>query len=101
VDNAIRHGIARSSTAGRITVSGARRGEWLEIVVTDDGPGITGPTLAVRDHVGGVGLDVTRARLRQAYGAASTVTLNSAPTGGTVATVRLPYRTPRPEATHV
>jgi two-component system LytT family sensor kinase len=92
VDNAIRHGIGRSSTAGRVTVSGARHGDWLEIAVTDDGPGVT---VAAHEDAGGVGLAATRGRLYHAYGAESNVTLSAAANGGTVATVRVPYHVPR------
>ncbi len=40
VENAIRHGIGRSSAAGKIRISAARTGATLEISVQDDGPGL-------------------------------------------------------------
>ncbi|HEV3138890.1 MAG TPA: histidine kinase, partial [Vicinamibacterales bacterium] len=37
VENAIRHGIARSPDAGRVTIEARRVGDFLEVTVTDDG----------------------------------------------------------------
>ena len=87
-ENAIRHGIGRSSTAGLVVISSARDGEWLEIAVTDDGPGPT----AQSDNNGGLGLATARARLRHAYGPRADVTLRRAETGGAMAVARLPFR---------
>jgi LytS/YehU family sensor histidine kinase len=39
VENAVRHGIGRSSSAGRITISASRANDTLELRVQDDGPG--------------------------------------------------------------
>src|SRR2546428_764366 len=39
VENAIRHGIARRSDAGRVRVVARRDGDMLELSVSDDGPG--------------------------------------------------------------
>ena len=40
VENAIRHGIVRDTDAGLLVVSATRTGDFLEISVLDDGPGI-------------------------------------------------------------
>ena len=90
VENAIRHGIGRRSTAGTIRVTAARAGDSLVIQVCDDGPGVT-PSAAARP--GAIGLANTRARLAQLYGERASLTLANRPEGGAVATVRLPYRT--------
>lgn len=86
-ENAIRHGIGRSSTASLVTIATARRGDWLEIAVTDDGPG-------PGHHINGAGhgLATARARLKHAYGHDAEVTLSHAPNGGAVAIARLPFR---------
>jgi two-component system LytT family sensor kinase len=86
-ENAIRHGIGRSSTAGLVVISSARNGDWLEIAVTDDGPGPPG-----HSNNGGLGLATARARLRHAYGPQADVTLARAQAGGAIAVARLPYR---------
>jgi two-component system, LytTR family, sensor kinase len=86
-ENAIRHGIGRLSTAGLVVIAAARRGDWLEVTVTDDGPGPT-----PNGHNGGLGLATARARLRHIYGAQADVTLSRVDGGGAVAVARLPFR---------
>jgi two-component system LytT family sensor kinase len=85
-ENAIRHGIGQSSAAGRVTVTAARHGDWLELVVSDDGPGPCGATRS-----NGLGLTTTRARLRHAYGPDAGVTLARGSAGGAEAVARLPF----------
>jgi two-component system LytT family sensor kinase len=98
VENAIRHGIAKRSDAGRVDVvarlllRAESRGDRdvLELSVTDDGPGIDPEAAAAVGH----GLENTRERLRALYGdRASLVVRRSAVEGtiGTIATLRLPY----------
>jgi|HubBroStandDraft_5_1064220.scaffolds.fasta_scaffold27062_2 two-component system LytT family sensor kinase len=86
-ENAIRHGIGQSSAAGRVTVAATRRGDWLELAVSDDGPGPSGVISS-----NGIGLTTARARLLHAYGPDAGVTLTRAPTGGAEAVARLPFR---------
>jgi two-component system LytT family sensor kinase len=87
VENAVRHGIARRSDAGRITVAARRAGAFLEVTVADDGPGL-------RDEPPspGHGLDNTRERLRTLYGAAASLDLETTTPFGAVARLRIPYR---------
>jgi len=87
IENAVRHGVARRSAAGRIDVSARRDGEVLEITVRDDGGGLTGEPPAP-----GHGIENTRERLRTLYGDAATLELIPAPGHGTVARLRIPYR---------
>jgi two-component system LytT family sensor kinase len=86
VENAIRHGIARSAGGGRVRVSARRDGDTLEVVVSDDGPGFDMETIPERH-----GLANTRDRLRALYGPAGTLALARGPSGGTVATLQVPY----------
>jgi len=67
VENAIRHGVARSPTGGRLTIAARRRDMRLALEVCDDGPG---PSVArARGEPGrGVGLENTRQRLTHLYG---------------------------------
>jgi sensor histidine kinase YesM len=88
VENAIRHGIARRPDAGRVGVIARRQQDMLEISVTDDGAGIDEQAAAVKGH----GIDNTRERLRALYGDRASLTVARTATGGTVATLRLPYR---------
>jgi two-component system LytT family sensor kinase len=86
VENAIRHGIARHSDAGRVSVVAHRDGYTLEVSVVDDGPGIDTEAAMPRGH----GIENTRERLRALYGdRASLVVMKGAV--GTVATLRVPY----------
>jgi two-component system LytT family sensor kinase len=85
-ENAIRHGIGRSSAAGRVTITAVRVGTWLEVGVADDGPGP-----AQGGDSKGTGLATTRARLQHAYGPGADVTLSHGAEGGAVTIARLPF----------
>ncbi len=91
VENAIRHGVARSAAAGRIGIAAHRQNGSLRLEVTDDGPGL--PRGASRPAREGVGLSNTRARLAQLYGPASQLTLANRGEGGLHVTLTIPYRT--------
>jgi LytS/YehU family sensor histidine kinase len=88
VENAIRHGIGRRAGAGRLGIRAAREDGALVIRVSDDGPGLA----AASSDGGGIGLASTRARLLHLYGDAARLTLEDAPGGGAVATLRVPWR---------
>ncbi|HEX6204000.1 MAG TPA: histidine kinase [Thermoanaerobaculia bacterium] len=87
VENAVRHGIARSPEGGEVTVAARRRGDRLELVVGDDGAGLAGePDRA------GHGLENTRERLRALYGERASLSVEPREPRGVVATLRLPWR---------
>lgn len=88
VENAVRHGIGRSSAAGKIRVSATRVDGTLELRVQDDGPGLLPPELA---QSRGIGLANTRLRLHQLYGEAARLSLENSAQGGAVATMVIPY----------
>ncbi len=85
VENAVRHAVAVRSDPTRIVVSARRDGGDLVLEVTDDGPGPG----AVRE---GVGLGNTRERLRTQFGDRASLVVDAHPSGGTRATIRLPFR---------
>ena len=93
VENAIRHGIAPRSSAGRIEIRAERRDGMIELQVTDDGPG-----LQPCDEEGGekfkegVGLANTRARLRRLYGDEHRIEIKSADGGGLAVKLSIPFR---------
>ena len=89
VENAVRHGIAGDPNAGLIEVSVTRDDGMLRVAVRDDGPGPA--TLVVE----GIGLGSTRARLRQAYGEAASLTLTRTTPRGAIAEIAIPMRTGR------
>ncbi|HZI27834.1 MAG TPA: histidine kinase [Gemmatimonadaceae bacterium] len=86
VENAIRHGIARRPGAGTVQISARRDGETLVLVVVDDGAGLTAAELPV-----GHGIENTRERLRVLYGETAALTIEPNATGGTTATLRVPF----------
>lgn len=87
VENAIRHGIARTPDAGELLVRARRDGETLELSVIDDGEGLDSDP-----HLAGHGLENTRERLRGLYGERASLTVDRNVPRGTIATLRIPYR---------
>jgi len=98
VENAIRHGIGRSSSAGRIKISAARLNNTLELKVQDDGPGFpsagsfekhSSPHHSSQNP--GIGLANTRAHLQQLHGEGARLTTENGQPHGAVVTIVLPY----------
>ncbi|HEY0319526.1 MAG TPA: histidine kinase [Pyrinomonadaceae bacterium] len=89
VENAIQHGIAPRRGQGRIEIGARRTNGTLDIYVRDDGRGLVdGAQGAIKE---GVGLSNTRARLSQLYGGRATFELSSAPEGGTLCSLAIPF----------
>lgn len=92
VENAIRHGVARRTEAGRVDIVATRErtagADELVVEVRDEGPGL--PTAFVAPT--GRGLAHTRERLRMLFGDRASLSLTSAADCGAVATLRVPYR---------
>jgi two-component system, LytTR family, sensor kinase len=87
VENAVRHGIAKSAAAGFIRIGASRVNDQLEITVTDNGSGIPA---SGAEHKG-IGLSNTRARLRQLYGDTATLTIVPGERGGTTVVMSIPF----------
>jgi two-component system, LytTR family, sensor kinase len=88
VENAIRHGIARTPGAGAVVIRARRDADMLEVTVTDDGAGFD----AGQPAPDGRGIANTRARLAALYGDRASLDYARAETGGTIARLRVPYR---------
>ena len=88
VENAIRHGIAKQTGAGVLTITARRHDEFLELAVEDDGAGVPDDLVLP----GGRGLSNTRERLDSLYGGRASLRIAGKPGGGTIATMRVPYR---------
>jgi signal transduction histidine kinase len=90
VENALRHGIAPQERAGVLVIAAQAWNGVLELAVTDNGAGLAdGPPAST---TGGVGLQNTRLRLHQLYGAAASLEVTNAPRGGVRARLWLPLR---------
>lgn len=87
VENALRHGIGESVAGGTIEIGAQRVGDDLVLTVGDDGPGVSEPNGI------GVGLRNTRERIATLYGSHALLELVPRSGGGTLARVRIPYRT--------
>jgi two-component system LytT family sensor kinase len=87
VENALEHGAARASADGRIEIAAHISGDRLVLTVRDNGPGVE------RNAGAGVGLANTRARLAQLYADQSSLSLSSAPGGGAISEIALPFHT--------
>ncbi len=92
VENAMRHAIEADADAGRLLLRSRRDGDQVVIEVEDDGPG---PGAGIHKAGGneGIGLANVRARLAEFYGDAASLELVSAQVSGTLARLRLPWRT--------
>jgi two-component system LytT family sensor kinase len=88
VENAIRHGIAKHPDAGLLLITAERDGEQLQITVINDGVSIDPAAPLPPGH----GIDNTRERLRAHYGDNASLEIAPRPEGGTIATLRVPYR---------
>ena len=89
VENAIVHGVAAIPGPGEVHVSIHRDQDHLVIDVRDTGPG---PGSTEGRQSGGIGLTNSRARLKQLYGDAASLSLLAPTGGGTIARLRLPWR---------
>lgn len=94
VENAIRHGIAKRLDAGRLVVSARRDGAMLELSVIDDGVGIGAEIVMPPGH----GVENTRERLRALYDESASLEIAGRAEGGTIATLRTPYREMIPQS---
>jgi LytS/YehU family sensor histidine kinase len=86
-ENAIRHGIQTDTGAGSIEVTASRAGASLVIEVRDSGQG---PGDEITDRIG---LTTVRGRLARLYADAHEFSLVPGPAGGSVARIRIPFRT--------
>ncbi len=94
VENAVKHGVAQREAGGEVTIrarieddpGGARR---LAIRIHDTGAGVSTETLQ-RGRAEGVGLRNVERRLQGQYGAAASLSIESAPGLGTHVDVRIP-----------
>ncbi len=90
VENSIRHGVGRKAGPGWISVVAEREGETLVLLVTDNGTGFPEETKAPVHQ--GMGLGITRGRLKSLYGPHQSLVLRNLPAGGVEARITIPFR---------
>lgn len=89
VENAIRHGISKRRNGGRIEIRASKRECVLELRVRDDGPGLK--ESEIDGGRTGIGLQNTRLRLEQLYGARQSFTAGAIDGGGFEAMLAIPF----------
>ncbi|MGW2815899.1 sensor histidine kinase [Streptomyces sp. NPDC001415] len=98
VENAVKHGIEGAVAAGRITIRALDAGNEAEVVIEDDGEGMDPEQLrrilrGDGDPSGGIGLLNVDERLRQVYGDAYGLVIETGIGAGMKVTARIPkYR---------
>jgi len=97
VDNAVKHGIAKSPHGGEICLAAHRREGELQIEVRNTG---AEPDLLRPSSGNGVGLMVTRQRLESLYGDDQSFELLDFPDGLVMARVSIPFSTESRENKH-
>jgi signal transduction histidine kinase len=89
IENALRHGIARSINGGTVVVSASRIDQHVCVTVWNEGPSLSG------DRLGGAGVGIrnTEERLHRLYGASGSISINNDPRGGVCVRVCVPWHT--------
>jgi LytS/YehU family sensor histidine kinase len=87
VENAVRHGVARQTLPGRITIRAYKQNDRLLMQVEDNGPGLK---MNPDGALSGIGLNNTRARLEQFYGDDYSFQIASAAARGVIVTLEIP-----------
>jgi len=88
VENSIQHGIAATGGPGTLSIAARRDGEFLQLEVRDNGPGLA---RASAQRSQGIGLANTRARLQRLYGERQSFEIQAGE--GMTVRLRLPFRT--------
>ena len=90
IENAVQHGVEKSTTISNISVSGHINENFLKLMVNAD------VGLLERDaREGGIGLANTRARLNQLYAGVATISLTPLSPQGVEVVISLPIATTR------
>jgi LytS/YehU family sensor histidine kinase len=87
VENAVKHGIAKRLNPGRVSVSGFRRGEMLQLKVCNDSAERSQGSV---DH--GIGLRATRLRLEKIFGNQFRLDCSFGGPDGAVVTIEFPLK---------
>ena len=87
VENAIRHGVGNNIGRSKIGIYVTQKNENITIQVTDDGYGFD-----IGEKESGIGLKITRDRLKALFGNNYNFDIRSASEGGTIAEIEMPLK---------
>ena len=93
VENAVQHGLRTSPKAGRLSLLVGLAGEWLEMSVNDDGPGVSSSEVERVFFAAGPrvhALPLLRRRLEKLFGRSFRLEVRSELGQGTQVTMRIP-----------
>lgn len=92
VENAVQHGFEEMDGGGYIGITGYLEGEWLHLIVSDNGKGMSPRRLETLfdDKAPGIGLKNVRTRLRLCYGDRAELSIESEEQVGTSVKIRFP-----------
>lgn len=91
VENSIRHGVGKRGGPGWISISAEKSGEELVLRVADNGAGLAPDAAAT--HTPGMGLAITRNRLKTLYGTSQSLVLRNLEGGGAEVRIAIPFHT--------
>jgi two-component sensor histidine kinase len=91
-ENAVRHGIEPLGRPGTLRIAAAMRGGMLDILVEDDGVGLSGSAGSGERAGFGLGLASARVRLEALYGSEAHIVHQPRLGGGTRIEIRLPKK---------
>ena len=91
VENAIKYGIARSETGGRLRIAARVFAGDLLLELSDDGPGVELVDGEI-PNANGVGLRNTRERLAELYGSQHSFRLSETDPHGLTISIRIPFQ---------
>jgi LytS/YehU family sensor histidine kinase len=89
-ENALRHGVERSTTASVVGIRSTVVGDLLRLTVVDDGAGL--PDNWQLKGSSGIGLANTVARLEQLYGSQHRFDISNRDSGGVEVMIEIPLR---------
>ena len=89
VENAVRHGVSRRSSAGEIRIMAKHEETELHLSICDNGPGFAGSENDGTRR--GLGLRLTRERLSAMYGQQQKCEIRSTPNEGSEVHLRMPF----------
>lgn len=92
VENAVKHGISKRMQAGILKITSKRDGDFLNLFVEDNGPGLNG-----KFNEQGIGLENIRQRLNQLY-SQNSFDLSTSQLGGLKVEIHIPFTTKQTNA---